>query len=666
MVADDEADHIIGKIDITCGPQAVRVAFSSLSVSDKSPAAKIDAFFHRDENRVWTLSTAANAKPYDLIEGSNYLRKVMAEVESLDSFWNVICSEGDSDLQTMMRSHFLSKNPLTRLGEMRSFFQTHKEEFLAIEMLSLQNRGLKTLPKEIGIFKNIKTLNLSGNELAVLPSEISSLNQLRALNLSNNHFHSLPPQIGELTSLIYLYLSNNMLKTLPETIGHLSHLMILDLQGNHLGELPEGIGNLFSLRILHLENNRLEFLPISIGELRSLQLLYLYNNRIELLPWSIAGLTALTVLSAASNRMRQLPEEIGLLGSLKILVLDHNAMQDLPESIANLSNLQELYLNHNQIVRLPALPHVKNFGFEGNFCDSPVSQSLAMWDASSRFDEVYDLLEENKWKECIDGECHFLGPMVYDRGLHGRAVEPGYLFGMANLFRFLKANWQQNLDTSFYLKMHSICCAHFQGAATQTVAGQENVGVFRHETVSAAFSAPHYSMSQEGIEEFNRLNERLMHILGSSISLGRIVLESQSPLTWRIHYAALTQEQVGIIFNLFLCDFKCEMLQATCQEDRLFAIAKLIQHLEWLHPPKDGCGRTDTALLNFLLSKYDFYPVLLEYPYVSSCRGLSEWVEYLKMGMKNWQREVDLMRRQREQSSGFEYGRFMSNPFHNM
>ncbi len=219
-------------------------------------------------------------------------------------------------------------------------------------------------------------------------------------------------------------------------------------------------------------------------------------------------------------------------------------------------------------------------------------------------------------------------------------VEPGYLSGIHSLCQFLYHNWQRRLDASFYLEMHRVACTHFRGEATQTLIGQELVGVFRQDAVKAYFPISKRERLDEAMDEFNGLNKRLGTILGSSFCLGEMCIKSDFPPVCRIDYNSFESGEVEIVFNFFISQFHCEMLEASSLEEGRIAIAKLIQRLEWLHPTKDGTGRTDTALLNFLMSKYGLSPVLLKFPYKSSTATLNEWVGYLQTGEQAWWREV--------------------------
>ena len=85
--------------------------------------------------------------------------------------------------------------------------------------------------------------------------------------------------------------------------------------------------------------------------------------------------------------------------------------------------------------------------------------------------------------------------------------------------------------------------------------------------------------------------------------------------------------------------FDSEIAQAKTPDDKITAIARLFQILEWRHPFPDGQGRTDLTLLRKILTEHGFNPAILEYPYVSTFSTLEGWVKYLKEGMEKWQVE---------------------------
>lgn len=645
-ISDEEAKAIHERLVNAYGEKIVSFTYWSLNVTDQLLPSKLSALFHKAHQmgqnypNVSSLDETISIDGYALNLCSAYL-DLMAEAADMNIFWDAVIRAVPYEMQIKMNGEEFSDKPEIQLQMQKEYLQKNSMEWGCVTKLNLEESGLTTLPKEIGLFTNLKILDLSDNELTTLPQEISKLKQLKILDLSNNKIQILPNIIGELESLIILDIDSNNLKSLPEEFTQLKKLTKLNLANNNLERLPERIGSLASLQVLMLENNNLQSLPNSIGKLKSLEMLYLYNNNVTSLPESMIELSNLRLLSAPNNQIEKLPREIGKMKALKIIVLDRNRLEELPTSLIELSNLDELHVNRNRISNFPKLPIAVYLGLEGNIGDSPIDLAVDQLNNNSDFENKYSRLGDSKWKECIDGEYHCFGKMVFDEGKHGGNIEPGFLQSMLNLFLFLQVNWKRRLNADFYLEMHKIACAHFQGSATETLMGKDGIGIFRDEGVSAKFASPNYTMSEEAIKEFDEISERLSNLFGSSFSLGEIRVVDRDPMTWVIDYHPFNQDQVAMVFDLFVNEFHCELLAASHENEKFAAVAKLIQLLEWLHPPLDGAGRTDTALMNFLLSKYFKCPLLMDFPYLSSCRSLKELVPHLIDGMHAWKDEVD-------------------------
>jgi Leucine-rich repeat (LRR) protein len=104
--------------------------------------------------------------------------------------------------------------------------------------LDLTNDPSNTLSPKIFKYKQLKIITLNNRKLKYLPKEIGQLTNLEELYLNDNQLKQLPLELFELSNLRTLYLKNNQLKKLPAEIGNLTHLRNLDLDGNQLKTLP--------------------------------------------------------------------------------------------------------------------------------------------------------------------------------------------------------------------------------------------------------------------------------------------------------------------------------------------------------------------------------------------------------------------------------------------
>jgi hypothetical protein len=73
---------------------------------------------------------------------------------------------------------------------------------------------------------------------------------------------------------------------------------------------------------------------------------------------------------------------------------------------------------------------------------------------------AYFGLGEEKWMECIDGTFHDKGKYVFDRGLHGGTIEPGFIANMERAFEFAGQYLNRKIDAKWYLQLHKRTCGH--------------------------------------------------------------------------------------------------------------------------------------------------------------------------------------------------------------
>src|SRR6266436_3995604 len=201
--------------------------------------------------------------------------------------------------------------------------------------LDLSDRGLTSLPPEIGRLTALQWLKLYGNQLTSVPPEIGRLTVLKYLDLYGNQLTSLPQEIGPLAELQWLSLHGNQLTSLPPEIGRLTALQTLILGSNHLTSLPPEIGRLTELQTLSLGFNQLTSLPLEIGRLTALQTLDLRRNQLTSVPPEIGRLAALEYLDLRGNQLTSLPPEIGQLTALRFLFLDGNPLTNPPPEVVS-------------------------------------------------------------------------------------------------------------------------------------------------------------------------------------------------------------------------------------------------------------------------------------------------------------------------------------------
>lgn len=191
---------------------------------------------------------------------NNFFSTLPPSVFGLTHLKELICTEGN--LQSV-------GSEIGRLTELRhldlstnrslNFLSPAIGQLTQLEVLNLKYCGLRALPAETGLARNLRTLQLSDAAIEHLPTSLTRLNRLESLSLAampHLNWETNFPTICRLTSLRYLNLAGNDLQELPVCIGQLKQLTELDLSQNNLVRLPPEIAELKSLKVLHLHKNK--------------------------------------------------------------------------------------------------------------------------------------------------------------------------------------------------------------------------------------------------------------------------------------------------------------------------------------------------------------------------------------------------------------------------
>ncbi|RKG71809.1 hypothetical protein D7V80_00485 [Corallococcus sp. CA054B] len=242
-----------------------------------------------------TLASHYSFKVAGTVDAHRYLgqdSKVFAVVGGVEDvkdpyegkgvFVPAVVRDGRVDLEKV-RARLAAGKPVARdaFTSIREAFRQLVAKKIAepdkVKSLTLEDKGLTSLPEELFLFRKLEKLNLRRNNLRVLPEELGQLTELRELDLR----------------------SNGLLE-LPESIGELKKLRVLDLEANCLWRLPESLAGCVELRRVNLINNPHAYVRRAFGSWKQVQLMFDFPEVLTRLP-------KLEVLTFEGTPLRTLP-----------------------------------------------------------------------------------------------------------------------------------------------------------------------------------------------------------------------------------------------------------------------------------------------------------------------------------------------------------------------
>ncbi len=245
-------------------------------------------------------------------------------------------------------------------------------DWLFSEIIDWQFKNYTKLPGSLIKLQNLQRLELSdhkGLDIHHAISILAQLPELQVLSLTDISIQSLPTSISNLKQLKELYIKGARLKALPNSIGQLPNLQRLSLGGvdtNQEDWSYERIENILtplasSKNLDDLTITFINFLPNSaeptseiklnknIQEISSLTSLRIAYTNLTQVPVELFNLSELISLDLSNNQIKQLPSQIEQLQKLQWINLAKNKLSHLPiEAFKNMANLDYLILSNNQ------------------------------------------------------------------------------------------------------------------------------------------------------------------------------------------------------------------------------------------------------------------------------------------------------------------------------
>lgn len=166
---------------------------------------------------------------------------------------------------------------------------------------------------------SIGWISVNGNPFPI--KEIKGIT-LVGVGFNSVEIKTFPKGVLKFTNLKYLYLGMRGFETIPDEISNLSNLEVLDLQHSSVRTLPNTIGKLKNLREIILLFCPIETLPDNFSELTGLRKLHL-------------GCTSLAEIPPPLFKMKRLKQIILTRCEESEPILDPSEVQRLRDSLPN-------------------------------------------------------------------------------------------------------------------------------------------------------------------------------------------------------------------------------------------------------------------------------------------------------------------------------------------
>jgi Leucine-rich repeat (LRR) protein len=227
-----------------------------------------------------------------------------------------------------------------------------------LQTLDLNRNRISTWPAGILDQVTLEKLDLSYNPLGTFPDCATATGSLQYVHLIQTRLKSLPKNLAKFQQLRQLFLSRNQLtdRDLPDKWP--PKLEQLDLSYNQLLRLPAKLSQAVFLRKLHLDHNQLKDVQLP-KDLRWLSDLTLSHNHLTRVRKGKQRETALALLDVSENpdlTTLEVPES-----GLRTLIIDGCDLREvpvLPDSLRTLSARRNRKLSAETIRGGPQLEHI--------------------------------------------------------------------------------------------------------------------------------------------------------------------------------------------------------------------------------------------------------------------------------------------------------------------
>ncbi|XP_057803011.1 probable disease resistance protein At1g58602 [Salvia miltiorrhiza] len=251
---------------------------SVIDVKDKSTEYRMNALLH-----MLSIQKAEEKLGFEILRNNNGNNRPS---ESPRQHCVIICSRDKFSYSTDQDKYLVSL--FFHGGGYFDTTPSYWKRFELLDILDLEDFGLKIFPETIGRLMELRYLGLRNNYIQELPGSLGCLKKLEVLEMAQNFMVEVPDIIWEMDSLLHLYMSDVICRK-PLKVGALQNLKTLTYISvdNWTYELS-GLTMLTRLEKLGIEeldgNSDVSKLFVSLADLKNLKHLILRGYRFRSMP----------------------------------------------------------------------------------------------------------------------------------------------------------------------------------------------------------------------------------------------------------------------------------------------------------------------------------------------------------------------------------------------
>lgn len=258
------------------------------------------------------------------------------------------------------------------------------------------------------------------------------------------------------------------------------------------------------------------------------------------------------------------------------------------------------------------------------------------------------------WRQLIDGKDQMYGELVYDQGLHGGHVEPGFLQGVLDASEAAPGLFVNDLTLDAYRELHTKATAYqpkqptirpnsFFEERPPDPNGPRTKEV--RETLESSMLQRFIELSdveamtiKQASENVTALAAAMAKKYNNGAAFVNITLYHDDDLV--VTFLQTPGATLSRIANQIFDDFNRS-------DKTLERISTLYRELELLHFFQDGNTRTNLILINWLLAREGFTPVIFQEPALPIFLTEIQSNDLFRRGMDEWTKEAHEQNQQR-------------------